>query len=65
MKSYKYAVKLKSRGETYTLFVFAACIGNAKCVARYKVDDDDAAVISVIPVATLVGLGVEKRFLEE
>jgi hypothetical protein len=49
MKSYKYAVKLKSRGEIYTLFVFAACIGNAKCVACGQLDDDDAIVISVFP----------------
>jgi hypothetical protein len=49
MASYKYAVKLMSRGEIYTLFVYAACVGNAKCCAMGQLNDDDAIVISVFP----------------
>jgi hypothetical protein len=50
MKSFKYAVKLMSKGEIYTVFVYAACIGNAKCAAIGQVGDDDAIILTVFPV---------------
>jgi hypothetical protein len=49
MVSYKYAVKLKSNGEIYTLFVYAACIGNAIASAMDQVNDFNSIVISVFP----------------
>ena len=50
MKSYKYTVTFDVLGRTVVLDVFAACVGNAKCVARGHLGDQEYSIAKLVSV---------------
>jgi hypothetical protein len=50
MKSYKYTITFDVAGRIVVLDVFAACVGNAKCVARGQLSDAEYSIAKLVSV---------------